>query len=427
MRSLTAFIIRKSLFGFAVAAIIIAGAVTSCTSMQQHEGGLPEPEDAERLMTAWLDIPQCRIVGVAGNSDDGWMVACNTFPVRRDPYGMLAHISPGGIVLNTMKFSGRSLELQSILKLHDGNYLLAGTDSPTYRDRQMSEIRQFDTLTDPITGETFTVTNYISANFLVWKLTPDGETMWRQNYRRYDSDSAADNYLSAVLETPDGGLVFVGTTMPENIGYAIRVLRTDRDGEPLSDTTYTPFGNLMCDYAILMPDGEILIGGTVNAIHYESARTVLMKIGTGGEVVWSRKYDEHGSEILHSMVRTNDGAIAIAGRSYDEDGNSLAFLKKVDEDGRELWTRRYDAEVFNAVAATVDGTLLVTAKEFVMEIDDEGKALRQLRPRELNVHEIATVISRDDNLIMLAGSATPPEKEGGEYKGAQGFLATVRR
>ncbi len=426
MRSLTAFIIRKSLFGFAVAAIIIAGAVTSCTSMQQHEGGLPEPEDAERLMTAWLDIPQCRIVGVAGNRDDGWMVACNTFPVRREPYGVLAHISPGGTVLNTITLKGRSLELRSILKLHDGNYLIAGTDSPTYRDRQMSEIRQLDTLTDPITGETFTVTNDISAKFVVWKLTPDGETIWQQNYRNNKSD-VSDNFLCSAIETPENELVFVGTEMPENNDYAIRVLRTDRNGEPVSDTTYAPFGNLLCDYAILLPDSEILIGGTVNAIHYESARTVLMKIGAGGEVLWSRKYDEHGSEILYSMVLTNDGALVIAGRSYDEDGNSLAMLKKVDEDGRELWIRLYDAEVFNAVASTGDGTILVTSKEFVMEIDDEGKVLRQLRPGGLKVLEIATVQSLDDNLILLAGSATPSEKEGGEYKGAQGFITIIRR
>jgi|GEM_PF-4330945 len=418
--------IRKQFF---LAVVLVFVTTTICTlyaCKEQELDCISDIEDQRRLMTVWLDIPQCRIVGVAGNGDDGWMVACNMFPVRREPYGMLAHISPGGTVLNAMTFSGRSLELRSILKLHDGNYLLAGTDSPTYRDRQMSEIRQFDTLTDPITGETFTVTNDISANFVVWKLKPDGETMWRQNYRHNDSD-ASDNFLSAALETPDGELVFVGTTMPENNDYAIRVLRTDHDGEPVSDTTYTPFGNLICDYAILMPDGEVLIGGTVNAIHYESARTVLMKIGTGGEVLWSKKYDEHGSEILHSMVRTNDGAIVIAGRSYDEDGKSLAFLKKVDEDGLELWTRRYDAEVFNAVAATGDGTLLVTSKEFVMEIDDEGKVLRQLRPGELNVHEIATVKSLDDKQIMLAGSAAPPEKEGSEYKGVKGFLAIVRQ
>ncbi len=427
MRSLTTFIIRKNFFGLVVTAIILTRAVASWACMQQGEADVPEPEDAERLMTVWLGAPACYVVDVTGNIEEGWMVACNMTMTRRTPFGILAHVSPDGSVLSTRTFKSRSLELRSIIKLRGGGYLLVGTDSPTYRDIQEADLKQFDMFQHPETGETMRVIRYISSDFVVWKLDSDGETMWRQNYRRYDSDTAADNFLTAAFERPDGELIFVGTTKSKDITSAVRILRTDRNGEPLSETIYTPFENFTCGDAIFTSDGEMLIGGTVNVMRYDSARIVLMKIDADGEMLWSRGYDKHGSEILHSMTRTTDGTIAFTGRSYNDNGNSVAFLKMVDEVGVELWTRRFHVAQFNEVAATAEGGVLVTGRGLVVETDRELNILRQLRAGGLQIQSTATVQLIDESRILLGGFAAPPEGEGDDYRRQQGFLTIIRR
>jgi hypothetical protein len=408
--------------------IVILVSTHSCESSAENAPNteIENKDTLAPIFTAWLNISDCKIAGIAGNINDGWMIACTKYQNRQEQYGILYHISPEGEINNSLTLRGRDIELRSILRLHDGNYLVAGTDSPSYKDKLLSEVNELEDLTDVETGEILSVTNDISAYFAVWKITPEGEVIWHQGYRNSGSETS-DNFLCSAIEVSDNELVFIGSNMPKKGDYGISVLRTDGSGNQISDTVYFLFDNFLCDDAVISPTNEIFIGGTNNSINYASARIGLVIISEVGEVVLHQKYDEQVPELIHSFEKSFDGSIIIAGRTYDKEGNMKALLKKLDSEGNVLWSKEYDYSGFNTLGINGYGTIFTASNKILLEIDNEGNLVQEIKLEGMKIEEIALIKSIAENQILISGFASPNEKIKNSNQGKQGFITIIQR
>ena len=108
------------------------------------------------------------------------------------------------------------------------------------------------------------------------------------------------------------------------------------------------------------------------------------------DMLWSQTYGGEDGDVGYSVVQTEDGGFAIAGRtnSFGE-GESNGWLVKTDEDGEEIWSHAYGGELgggFSSLVQTDDGGFALAGYTFfegegdhtyhwVVRTDDEGEEI----------------------------------------------------
>lgn len=106
-----------------------------------------------------------------------------------------------------------------------------------------------------------------------------------------------------------------------------------------SDTGYS--------YMLQALDGGYVIGGMVNSGNY----WVIRKEDASGNILWIKLYGGTGSQMLYSMMATDDGGYILFGSAYSGSGDmgfhyGSAFKRdfwvlKVDADGEKVWSKIY--------------------------------------------------------------------------------------
>ncbi|MCB0641870.1 MAG: hypothetical protein KDC44_09535, partial [Phaeodactylibacter sp.] len=164
---------------------------------------------------------------------------------------------------------------------------------------------------------------------------------WERAYGNEFDDAA-----NQVLQTQDGGFVFVGTTIEsDSVSKDIYLVKTNATGLVQWSTTigsagFSEFGNAIA----ALPDGYILAG---NAALDGYSRILLARTDLSGNVLWTQlSLDD--SVGVRSIEVTTDG-FALLGARYqtisDGNGNSqfdsdLLFIK-TNWDGQEQWRYTY--------------------------------------------------------------------------------------
>ena len=168
-------------------------------------------------------------------------------------------------------------------------------------------------------GYIFSISNYSSTNggldYSIVKTTATGSTQWQQNYGGSSSD-----YLSAILETSDGGYILGGTSYSS--------------------------------------DGDV--GG-----NYGSGDYWIVKINASGIMQWEQNFGGLYYEELTNMIATNDGGYLLAGTSASSNGNvggnngSLDYwIVKTNSFGTLQWEKNFGGSSYDdlkSVAQTSDG------------------------------------------------------------------------
>ena len=401
-------------------AILLVAFIAACgeqTADQPGSGNGSQSSDAlefEVVFTSWFGEWEARANGVAQMEDGGWLVACTGYEPRGYGYGLLVRVSPEGTVEWTRDFYERDLDINDILLTNDGNFILAGSDSPTWDDEQTEDLYGLE---EEGTGEVYH--HDISADYWVYKVSAGGDRIWSRSF-----STPADEYCNSVMECSNGDLAFAGTSFPLDDEPMFRLVRTDPEGAILWDKTYGfPEGQL-CDHAILTSNGSFLLGGTANGINTGYAAPVFVKIDPEGVEIWLMKYGQNGSDHLSSFVETPRGNIAAVGRRDTDQGSSDAFLTLLDTSGEELWTKCYPSAGFNDIAMTDAGEFLVSGSE-LWKIDTDGDVLLTARPLEMNSLITRRVLALEDGRILLIGSAWPPSDSGITAEGFLGFLSIL--
>ena len=173
----------------------------------------------------------------------------------------------------------------------------------------------------------------------VFKLDGDGNVQW--------ASLCADNDLYDVAETPDGGALAGGYTLPglydpyqgasahkfDSTGtlvwqttYGVDLLRTDTNG-PLGNSSYDE------TRAVIATTGGYLLGGESG--YLDQTGGWLIRIGENGEPFWYTLYNGTNYDAIASVADRGDCFLALGfSKSFATGGNSSLWLSALPHSGQ---------------------------------------------------------------------------------------------
>jgi len=169
----------------------------------------------------------------------------------------------------------------------------------------------------------------------------------------------------SVIQTNDAGYAIAGWTASFGAGYYdFWVIKTDENGQMQWNRTYGGsssgwFGE-RAHCIIQTSDGGFAIVGETSSFGAGSRDFWLVKTDASGNMEWNQTYGGTNQDEPYSLIQTNDGGYAMAGRtlSFGVAGSGNMWLVKTDAHGTMEWNKAYGGtgiEIAYSVIQTDDG------------------------------------------------------------------------
>lgn len=206
--------------------------------------------------------------------------------------------------------------------------------------------------------------DYYGANIQLYliRIDEDGDTIWTRTYGDYWADHGY-----AVTCAGDSGFAAVGYTTPNgDNGFDVFVVRTDLTGDTLWTRHYGGSGNENGKAILQTDDGGFVFIGATSSYGNGQYDMYLVKIDPLGNQLWQRTYGGNDIDYGLDVKQTNDGGFILAGscRSFTPPMNDM-YLVKTDASGYAEWTQHYgysNLEEAKAVVQTVDDGFLAVGR-----------------------------------------------------------------
>jgi hypothetical protein len=203
------------------------------------------------------------------------------------------------------------------------------------------------------------------------EVPPRAEELWRR--------TLGTGFASAVVGTPDGGAVVVGTDDPfEGRALAVRV---DGDGEVMWTRTLAPVGeHAEYDDVAIAEDGAVWVAGFrgwQSSIAFSRSMVVERLDDATGEVLWA----EPGIQLdgfvapshdVFAILAIADGVL-VAGQEADPKGVTHPMVRRYAADGSILWSGSAADEGRVHDLARVGDSVLAVGTRF--EAGDESQLI----------------------------------------------------
>jgi hypothetical protein len=302
--------------GFAIAAAVYGGAdfwlvktdANGDMEWNQTYGG-PESDSAKALIET---------------SDGGFAIAgyytqpsgeCDFWLVKTDSYGNLewnqTYGGPGYDYAN------------SLIETSDGGYAIGGSFGVDYEDP------------------------FGDRDFWLVKTDANGNVEWNQTY-----GGPGYEHVNSLIKTSDGGYLLAGNTGHHLVEYNIWIIKTDEQGNIEWDQRYEGREHARVNSVVKTSDGGYALAG------YLSGDFCLIKIDVSGNITWNQTYSEGEA---YSLVETSDGGYALAGYTRNgqlNTGVTEGWLVKTDASGNEIWSQIYvgtGSQYIHSLVETSDG------------------------------------------------------------------------
>ncbi len=176
-----------------------------------------------------------------------------------------------------------------------------------------------------------------------------------------------------VQPTTNGGFIAVGE----------RLIRTDSEGNIVWAKTYD--GPLYPGSGVReTADGGFIVGGSIPRAD-DLLAVRLFKTDGDGELLWEWIGEREAETAGFDVVETSDGGYVVAGRTaIDGPRDRRAYLAKTDGDGDLHWEEVYDGDedsTVNSVQETRDGNLILAGTRgdsvYLVLVSGEGELLRE--------------------------------------------------
>lgn len=240
------------------------------------------------------------------------------------------------------------------------------------------------------------------------------EIVWDRTYGSSGPEFSVDR-VSDVVETPEG-YAFTGRT--EGDGWLVVV---DPDDGAVSSMWIYP--ELLPDALVATEDGGYLLAGRESAEVFSPA--VLVKTDADGEVEWREFYGAIGLGV-DELIRTADGGYALVGSGGEEGETDLDLaLVRVDSEGREEWSRRYDnggVEVGRSLVEAANGGFVLAGSTtpegydeenaWLVRTDTEGNEVWTAEYGGVCADWAASIVRADGGYVFFGGTRSPPTASG---------------
>lgn len=202
-----------------------------------------------------------------------------------------------------------------------------------------------------------------ASDIYVLRLDASGSLLWSRTF----GTNGVEQGL-ACRELADGFIVAGSTSLGENGGYDMVLIRTDADGDPLWERHFGSPEWDLCNALEVFDDG-FLLGGVTYGNGAFAGQAYFVRTDLEGGLIWVEQADEtFGSECL-ALSGTPSGSFAAAGRAGAFNGYDDGYLAFYDLDGEQDWMLAAGGDSvdrLNGVVVAADGRVVangVTASE----------------------------------------------------------------
>ncbi|MEM1688818.1 MAG: hypothetical protein QXH89_02780, partial [Candidatus Anstonellales archaeon] len=147
----------------------------------------------------------------------------------------------------------------------------------------------------------------------------------------------------SITKSDDGGYVIVGWSWRNN-GANVWVIKIDANGNHVWNRTFHGgYGGDRGSSIVKSDDGGyVIVGGSYQGTTNRDGVWVI-KIDANGNHVWNRTFHGgYGSDVGHSVIKSDDGGYVIVGWSYQGTTNGAdIWVIKIDANGNHVWNRTF--------------------------------------------------------------------------------------
>jgi PKD repeat protein len=229
-----------------------------------------------------------------------------------------------------------------------------------------------------------------NSDFWIVKIDSSGAKEWDNRF-----GGAGVDWLTTICQASDGGFIMGGYTLSDSsvdisthsLGSTdILVIKTDALGNKLWDKRYGGYGSDNISVILNMPDGGFMFGGStstdssgdVSQHTHGSSDFWLIRTDSVGTILWNKVYGGNGGDGLKSVGFTSDGGYILGGSTFSDvsgdvseptrDTSSLPgnkgdfWILKIDSAGNKQWDHRFGGswieDGFGHISQTQDGGYL---------------------------------------------------------------------
>src|SRR3990170_1614159 len=339
---------RKYLIVVALLAVIAVVFGVTGTVAPSFEPISPQQSPSESVPPYFIIPP---------NFDSGWVDVTN----RTGSYFNITHN------LNTSEafvdFTGKRMPTGDEHRRHIGGTAYALGLSRTYGGTSNDYARSVVQTRDggyAIVGGT---QSYGAGNLDAWLVKTDwtGNVMWSKTY-----GGAGDDEAYSVIETIYGEYALAGYTHSQGAGKAdFWLAKTDGFGNLQWSRTYGGAGGDFGESVVQTAEDGYAIAGRTDSLDTGNYDFWLVKTDYNGNMQWNRTYGGMLSYMAYSLVKTSDEGYALTGFTRSFSGYSDFWLVKTDSNGNAQWNRTYgvgNENIAYSVIQTQDGGYAVAGR-----------------------------------------------------------------
>lgn len=174
-------------------------------------------------------------------------------------------------------------------------------------------------------------------DFLLVKVTEQGDTLWNRHY-----GGTMHDFCESIVETSDRGFALAGHTTSYGAGGSdFWLVKTDSIGNIEWTRTYGGSNAEICTKVLQLEDGTfVMFGYTLSFVNPGGVAVWVVKTNQQGDSIWSRTYDEYTRNYCMDARDTEDGGFVLAG-SAEINNNYDVLLLKIDSLGSLQWRHTF--------------------------------------------------------------------------------------
>jgi len=199
-----------------------------------------------------------------------------------------------------------------------------------------------------------------SSDVLIIKIDSSGNQVWKKTY----GGKGIDRGYSICRLNGDGFAIAGYTTSNSRGGLDMLILRIDKKGNKLWETTYGGKGDDQARSILSIGDSSFAITGGTYSEGSGLEDLIFLKLGRTGKVISKQIYGGKLSDSGLGMSETTDGGFIVTGYTESEgSGYKDVWLMKLDRDGKQEWSRTFGGHTTDeayAVVPTDDGGFVLS-------------------------------------------------------------------
>ena len=269
-------------------------------------------------------------------SDGGYIVAgyYNSWSISGIYYSdiTIIKLAPNGSIVWQRDYNDGGYDIAYFIRqTSDGGYIVVGTMNPAG-------------------GNT-----YVGTYGVILKLDPSGNLQWQKSYDY--------GFYYSVSQTSDSGYIVVGNANLGSAGSAI-VLRLDPNGNIVWHKDFEGSSWDIANSVQQTSDGGYIVGGYTYSFGAGACDVWVLKLDSSGNITWQKTYGGAGHDYESSIQQTSDGGYIVTGdtNSFGAGGYD-AWVLKLDSGGSVIWQKTYGGtsdEWIESVQQTPDGGYIIS-------------------------------------------------------------------